>query len=800
MSSRGLILILGLLILAFCSSAQSVQLLDISNQKPIVGATASNQTTGSTSDVNGNLSLKAFALEDTIEIGHVGYKTLSGTKKRWLAQHYVYLEPLALNLKTVTISSSKFEQELQEVAQNIHIIDSKTLDFQSNQTAADALEQSGKVLVQKSQGGGGSPIIRGFEANKVLIVIDGVRMNNAIYRGGHLQNVITLDNAILDRSEVLFGPGSIIYGSDALGGVMHFVTKDPLLSRDSSIRIQNNSYIRYSTVNKENSIHSDIGISNQKFGSLSSFTLSSFGDLRKGARLMKNYSDWGARTFFVLNQNGVDTIVQNKDINLQKFSGYTQYDMLQKFIFKPNEDQKHKLNFQYSTSTNIPRYDRLAQLNNDSTPKFAHWYYGPQKRFFSAYSFETQKSSTLYDQLMLTTAYQHIEESRYNRRFQNTLLGARIERLNIVSLNLDAQKSSDFALFQYGIEALHNHVNSSAFTQDIITGQKGVLDTRYPDDGSDYNSLAAYTTLSKELSSTFMLKTGIRYSTVKIDAQIKDTTFFAFLDRSIAQQNNALNGNFALIGNQNNYKFSFIASSGFRAPNVDDLGKIFESVQGTVVVPNTNIEPEYTYNLEFNLNKMRNKGLLGFQTSLFYTWYRNALTTVDGSLNGNDSIFYDGVQSKIVMLDNAQNAFIYGANASIEIALTHNTILSSTLNYTYGRIVEDTLRPLDHIPPLFGKTSITHKRKALTLEVFAMYNGFKRTKDYNLLGEDNFSKATPDGTPAWMTLNLRSQYQINDQFSVQLNVLNLLDQSYRVFASGIHAPGRNISITLRAQF
>ena len=103
--------------------------------------------------------------------------------------------------------------------------------FSSNaQNSADALTFNPGVYVQKSQLGGGSPVLRGFEANKVLLVVDGVRLNNAIYRNGHLQNAITIDPAVLDQLEVIFGAGSLLYGSEALGGVVHFRTKNPLLA------------------------------------------------------------------------------------------------------------------------------------------------------------------------------------------------------------------------------------------------------------------------------------------------------------------------------------------------------------------------------------------------------------------------------------------------------------------------------------------------------------------------------------------------------------------------------------------
>ncbi|MFM8243226.1 MAG: TonB-dependent receptor plug domain-containing protein, partial [Crocinitomicaceae bacterium] len=159
-------------------------------------------------------------------IRHVEYKTITLSYDELTKLNFkVYLQSNANTMEEVVLSASRFEEKKKDVAQKIQVIRSKDLQQMNQSSTADVLANSGNVFVQKSQLGGGSPIIRGFETNKVLLVIDGIRMNNAIYRGGHLQNVITLDNSIMDRVEVLYGPGSVVYGSDAIGGVMSFTTK-----------------------------------------------------------------------------------------------------------------------------------------------------------------------------------------------------------------------------------------------------------------------------------------------------------------------------------------------------------------------------------------------------------------------------------------------------------------------------------------------------------------------------------------------------------------------------------------------
>src|SRR5699024_3214776 len=158
-----------------------------------------------------------------------------------------------------------------EIPQRITRIDKREVQFKNPQTSADLLQSSGKVFVQKSQLGGGSPMIRGFAANSVLIAVDGIRMNNAIFRSGNLQNVISIDPNAMANTEVLIGPGSVIYGSDALGGVMNLQTKEPQLSYSKEEKaIGVNGMARYSSANNERTFHADASLGFEKWGLLSS--------------------------------------------------------------------------------------------------------------------------------------------------------------------------------------------------------------------------------------------------------------------------------------------------------------------------------------------------------------------------------------------------------------------------------------------------------------------------------------------------------------------------------------------------
>ena len=218
-------------------------------------------------------------------------------------------------------------------------MNAKEISFLNQQTTPDLLQSSGDIFVQKSQMGGGSPVIRGFESNKVLMVVDGVRMNNAIYRGGHLQNSLTIDNNALERLEIVLGPGSVIYGSDALGGVMHFYSKNPKLSDNNNLETLTNLLTRYASTNNEKTIHLDFNFGLNKFAGFSSISFSDFGDLRQGSRRDPLYPDFGKRFFYVERINNIDVELQNSNPNIQRQSGYQQYDFLQKFLYQQHLTQ-----------------------------------------------------------------------------------------------------------------------------------------------------------------------------------------------------------------------------------------------------------------------------------------------------------------------------------------------------------------------------------------------------------------------------------------------------------------------------
>ncbi len=712
------------------------------------------------------------------------------------AQEADSVSSLIKNLDDITLSATRFPEKSKYLSQAIVSISEKKIAALNQPTTAELLQHTGNVSVQKSQGGGGSPVIRGFEANKILIVVDGVRMNNAIFRGGHLQNVITIDPEMVERIEILYGPSSVMYGSDALGGVLHFSTKKPAFSNDRHTQFHAQFLTRLSTAFDEKTQHVQFSAATRKFASLTSFTFSDFSDIRQGKNGNK-FSGWGLRNFTVENINGKDSMVPNGNPLLQTRSGYNQYSILQKFLFHSRKSEQ-QLNFQYSSSSNINRYDRLTETNNSGNAKSAEWYYGPQQRLLISWNVHFQHS--VLGQGNINTAYQFVEESRNNRNFRSSKLNHRIEQVKIGSLNADFKKDFQPLELGYGLELIYNHVQSRAYAENILTKVQSDLDTRYPDGGSNTQNYAAYASAIYKINPKWIAQAGLRYTTNKLESSLSNKSFFPLPYSSIDQSSKVLTSSAGIVYLPNEkWKLSAQVSTGFRTPNVDDLAKIFESGNGNFIVPNAELKPERTLNYELGINARPAKNI-SFRANGWYTDYTNVLTTDRSTYQGSSTILYDGVQSNVITTVNKNKAFLYGYSLDVNISFLQHFEIQSAYNYTYGRIKEQTNYPLDHIPPAFGKTGLEMKKGNFVFALYVLYNSKKDSSDYNLRGEDNqlYSADVVKGfSPAWIIYNFRSAFKISEHLNVQFSLENITDRFYRTFSSGISAAGRNAVFALR---
>ncbi|WP_405609196.1 TonB-dependent receptor domain-containing protein [Polaribacter sp. Asnod1-A03] len=788
-------------LLKFTASAQILTITNKETKEPLDQVTVFNKKTNNyvTTNGKGQADISHFKNAEILEIRFFGFKTQT---KNYLdlkkINFTLQLIPTILNIDEIVISASKWKQKTSDLAAKISTISPKEIELMNTQTAADLLTVSGKVFVQKSQQGGGSPMIRGFATNRLLYTIDGVRMNNAIFRAGNIQNVISLDPFAIAETEIIFGPGSVIYGSDAVGAVMSFKTLSPSLSIDEKALITGNAFTRFSSANQEKTYHADFNLGYKKWAFVTSLSHNDYGDLRMGSNGPEEY----LRNFYVERQNNEDVVIINPNPKIQTPTGYTQTNLMQKVRFKPNKNWNFEYGFHLSETSSYSRYDRHLRTK-DENPRYGEWSYGPQKWMMNNFELNNSSNNSFYDNVTLRLTHQKFEESRISRDFNDNLRETRIEKVAAYSTNLDfSKKLSKKSNLFYGTEYVFNDVNSTGINTDIDTNISEKGPSRYPD--SNWSSLGFYVSNQHDFSKKWVLQSGLRYNFYSLNATF-DTTFYPFPFTKADINDSALTGSLGLIFRpKKSWLFSTNFSTAFRSPNVDDVGKIFDSEPGFVVVPNPNLKAEYAYNTDVSVAKTFGD-YLKIEITGFYTSLKDAMVRRDFTLNGKSEILYDGELSKVQAIQNAAVANVYGFQTSFEAELGYGIGISSSFNYQKGEEELDNgdKDPSRHAAPYFGTTRLTYNANKLKAQLYADYSGSvsfedlpdsEKEKDYIYAIDENGNPYSP----SYVTLNLKTSYRFTDNLLISTGLENITDKRYRPYSSGIVSAGRNFVVSLKA--
>ena len=797
-------ILLGWLCLLCCvAKAQVLTVVDQESGLPLELAVivSEKDNTVLTTNAKGQADIAALEGAELIQIRILGYATAEYSFEQLEAMGFqLGLRPTSLSLDQFVVSATRWSQSSAEVPQKVITVTPREVAFQNPQTAADLLSVSGQIYVQKSQQGGGSPMIRGFATNRLLYTVDGVRMNTAIFRSGNIQNVISLDPFAIESAEIAFSPGSVIYGSDAIGGVMSFQTLTPQLSLTGTPQVSGKAVLRYASANNEMTGHVGFMLGLKKWAFATSLSANDFDDLKMGSNGPDDY----LKTYTVERRGNEDVVLTNSDPRVQNPSGYSQFNITQKVRYKPSQYWDFQYGFHYSETSDYGRYDRHLRTRNGA-PRYGEWSYGPQIWMMNNLSASHQRKSGLYDAVTLRLAYQHFEESRRDRSLNSNQRSVRVEKVDAYSVNIDANKRlSDKSKLFYGVEWVLNEVNSTGYEQNIQDGTSTEGPSRYPQ--AEWTSYAAYITQEYSPTDYLTFQAGLRYNRFGIDAAF-DTRFYPFPFTEASLNEGALTGSLgAILRPDATWVVSANMASGFRSPNVDDMGKIFDSEPGAVVVPNPDLKAETAYNADIGIAKIFS-GVLKVDVTAFYTYLDNALVRRDFTLNGMTEIMYDGEMSRVQAIQNAAAAEVYGFQLGAEVKLPVGFSFNTMYNFQQGEeeLDDGSKSPLRHAAPAFGVSRLNYLGNKWRLSLYANYH---EEVSFHEMPEDEKGKteiyaADENGNPyapAWYTLNFKAQYSFNDVLTVTTGVENITDQRYRPYSSGISAPGRNFMISLRANF
>ncbi len=759
-------------------------------------------------DKSGLINIRNFRKKDTIYFSHPDYDDYAITKREILNQkNKVELIKKYQKLDNVILSVSRTKSKKNRIAKQVLIIDRNETQKMMPATSGDLLRLSGNVMVQKTQGGAGSPIVRGLEANRVLLVIDGVRLNNAISRTGHMHTSISINPLTLERTEIIYGPSSI-YGSDALGGVINFYTKTPVINRYKKFSLGLTG--KFALVNNETGFHLNSEYSALNWATSFGFSYADFGNIRMGKNRLHSYSDWGVVKEYSQNDENhyYENSSNNNDLSTQPHTGFNQKDIFNKTVFRLGKRNELILNTQYNISSPIDRFDKLTQLK-DGELKYAEWRYGEATRLLFSPQLNLFFDKKWLKKAKIILAYQDLNESRIWRKFGTFERNYQEENVKVLSFNADFNtRLSNKKILSYGLEATYNKVKSVAHSDILqvngheITGftEGNQIQTRYPDGGSNYSSFAAYGNYRFRIGKKSSINTGLRFTQTYVYVNWDDNSFIILPYNNNELANFAFTGNVSYILTLKDWKMSTLFSSGFRSPNIDDIGKIREK-KGKVTVPNIFLKPEYALNGEYSITKFFNKKNFNISFDAYYSYLYHYIARDKFELqSGEDRILYNGEWATTYANVNEGDAEIFGGSITMGGKISNQFRLNGGVFYTKGRMI-DKKRAMPSIPPLYGNTKLTYKFQNFESAILYRFMLTKPLDEYDIVsGIDNLDESPMDsngnyvGFPQWHILNWYSTYHFTKNISIHLAIENIFDIHYREFASSVSAPGRNIKI------
>jgi outer membrane receptor protein involved in Fe transport len=638
-------------------------------------------------------------------------------------------------LPAIIITATRTKTSITKTPFSVSVLDSSKLKQSLLRTVPESLIGLSCVFVQKTNHGGGSPIVRGLTGNQNLLLIDGFRLNNAIFRYGPNQYLTLVDPFLVERIEVVKGTGSVQFGSDAMGGVINVITRQPRLSVKPVF--SSTLLLRGTSQGMERTLRPEIQFSNKKIATLVSGVFSDFGDLKGG-----------------------DTS------GFQRPSGYRQQSLDVRTTIGPGKNWRVQMGMSIVNQNDVPLYHKY-QLEKVALSKSELL---QRKMVF----LKTQKSyaNGVIRSITLDISQQQLIDHRLSKSLSSSPLVKEFDTVNSSSITTDiATVFTTFWSANTGVELNLDYVKSTRFqynTPTDIVSRRGL----YPN-GARYHSFAAYN-LHHFTLKQLQIETGVRFHQNKIT--IQDASIGAILIKPSAWvymlgTSYAISEQLTLFGNIN---------SAFRAPNIDDMGTL-GIIDFRYEQPAYDLKPERSINKEMGVRwKQRN-----FQVSVaaFHVTLKDLIGRIKTSAIINNYPVY--------IKKNIEEAFIRGAEFEITSSPFPLLLVQANLSYLFGHNLTRN-EPLRRIPPINGQLSITYSRRKWQAGII---NDYATSQQRLAQGDKDDNRIPLGGTPGYTIYHLFVAKEIGKlQYRFRLN--NLINTDYRTHGSGINSMGRSLSISL----
>jgi outer membrane receptor protein involved in Fe transport len=651
-------------------------------------------------------------------------------------------------LDEILVTATRRTVSIAEVSSGLTLIDGAAARDQKLVTDALAVEVG--VYLQQTTPGQGAPIIRGLKGSSILHLVDGVRLNNAIFRSAPTQYFALVPTAAVERIEVLRGTPASLYGSDAVGGVVQLVTRVPRFG-SAETGYRGEFHAAYDTAELGRLLSGTLDAGNQRIATSFSVDLLETGDRRTGS---------GARI---------------------GPSGYQSHAARWVVAGRPDEDRSWLFDVHYLEQPETPRVDELVPGFGQAQPSSSEYFFAPNRRVF-VHARYGHEDGVLGLDWNVDLAWQRIDDDNVSRDFEATERRFEANRSDLYGLVVSASRVSDSGSWVAGVETYLDEVSSARREESILDGQVTVLTPRFPD-GSRIERADVFGNTEQYVSARNILSGGLRVSHESV--ALPETPVSVAASVSVTD----LSGDIGWIFNANdNWQIVANAGFGFRAPNVFDLGTLGNRPGNRFNIPNPDLDSERV--MQFDAGARYTGARAHFELMLYALDYTDRITSV---LTGNVTPEGRDIVQSVNAADSTVRGFEGGAGFDLSDAMS----LEAVLNYTWSeeRVPGSPTEPGDRIPPLSGRLNFSYDAGGdFRLDAWLR---FAAEQDRLSSRDVRDIRIDPNGTSGWGILGARGSWDVPGGWQFTLGVDNVFDKRYRVHGSGLDAPGRNLMVSVR---
>lgn len=644
----------------------------------------------------------------------------------------------------LVVSGKRSQQNAWDAVAEIEVIRPDEDPTRSAAQSSDWLKEQAEILLQKTNLGGGSPIIRGMSGNRILLMLDGFRINNSIFRLGLNQYLNTIPAGQLSQIEVLSGPSGTQYGSDGLGGTVHLRSGNPLVDGTPGY-----TYRGFTSTADGTQIHQLAGLQ------------------RKGRWGVQGHISWSD----LANLEAADPVGE------QVPTGYQAWDGSLNFALDLGANRSLRFTNSLSRADEVPRTDRI-QSGRD-----LRWDYDPQILRTHTIRYEGQHHSPIYDYVDLGLAYFVQEEGtkRISTRSPDVQEDT-LTKVNTAQIAATFSKVMGSISWNYGFDAQLDGIDAAGLTIDLTDGSETSQPGKFPNDGH-YQGIGLFAIGEWTLAPSHSVQLGMRQSWVAIKGTLADPVGFSELDNERFTPSLSWRGRFT------DWLWTTSVTQGYRTPNLEDAFSVGFSSLG-FDAPNPALGPEFVWNYEVGARWHGTRG--AWEATVYHSRFKDLIERVPGS-------YLDATEIQgepVFVLDNVGRAEVNGISLSGLYQLNSNLEISGDVAWTRGTQT-DRNEPMTRIPPLRGNTAMNGQWRDHLLSLVATWAQRQDRLSPNDMGDTRIPEG---GTPGYAAFHLRYARQLSPRIHFRAAVENLLDKLYKSHGSGIWEPGRRLTLEINARF